>query len=449
MISLLRKLIPDRHPFRLLYHKLKAFVAAVYYRFPANNLVVVGVTGTNGKTTTVNLITNILNEAGYKVGMASTINFQVNDERWANIQKQTTVGPFQLQKLLRRMVSEGCKYAVLEVTSHALDQSRVLGINFDVAVFTNITEDHVEYHGSFNSYLDSKGKLFKKVSKGRRKFGVPKVMILNSDDKYHNYFDQFIADRKITYGLGMATVYAERIEKKPEGSHFIMHIPNNAIPIELKMPGEFNVANALAAASTAIALQVPIEIVKKGLEESGSVAGRQEHIDCGQNYSVVIDYAHAHDALENLLKLYRGLTPGRLFAVFGATGGGRDKKKRPRMGEIGHEYADYLILTDDDPYSENEMDIIEQLSTNIPRKEGHGFWKIPNRREAIRLALTLAKEQDTVVIAGKGCEEVMMVRGKKIEWSDKQVVEELIKRDIEVEIEGGEFERRENVCKQS
>jgi UDP-N-acetylmuramoyl-L-alanyl-D-glutamate--2,6-diaminopimelate ligase len=178
-----------------------------------------------------------LNTAGYKVGMTSTINFQIGEKRWVNAEKQTTLSPFRLQKLLRKMVKAGCKYAVVEVTSHAITQSRVFGINFDMAVVTNVTPDHVEYHGSFNSYLNEKGKLFRKVSKGRRKFGVPKVLVLNADDKYYNFFNQFVADRKVTYGLKGATVYAAEVEKKPEGSHFLLHVPNNAIPIDLKLPG--------------------------------------------------------------------------------------------------------------------------------------------------------------------------------------------------------------------
>ncbi|MFH1218570.1 MAG: UDP-N-acetylmuramoyl-L-alanyl-D-glutamate--2,6-diaminopimelate ligase [Candidatus Peregrinibacteria bacterium] len=434
IIDLLRKIIPDRHPLRLFYHKIKGMVAALIYFYPAGKMIVVGVTGTNGKTTTVNFITSILNETGEKVGMASTINFQVGEDRWANIAKQTTISPFRLQKLLRRMVKEGCKYAVLEVTSHAMTQSRVFGINFDVAVITNVTPDHVEYHGSFNAYLNEKGKLFRGVSKGKRKFGVPKIMVLNADDKYYSYFNQFVSDRKITYGLKSATVYAEKVEKHPEGSDFVLHVPNNAIPIELKLPGEFNIYNALAAASTGLSLGVSVEKIKNGLEKSSSVPGRFEHVESGQGYSIIVDYAHAPEALEHLLSLYRKLTPGKLYSVFGATGGGRDKCKRPRMGEIAHEYADYIILTDDDPYEEDEWQIIEQVAKGIPRSEGHGLWKIPDRREAIRLALNRAKEGDCVVISGKGCEEIMMVRGKKVKWNDRNVIEGLLEREVSIEL---------------
>lgn len=449
MLSYIKKMIPDRHPLRLAYHRMLGFFAALLYGFPGNKMIVIGVTGTNGKTTTVNLVTNILNVAGEKVGMTSTINFQIGEERWVNDLKQTTVGPFYLQRLLGRMVREGCKYAVVEVTSHALLQSRVYGINFDVAAFTNVTPDHVEYHGSFSNYLNTKGELFKKVSKGKRKFGVPKVLILNADDKYYDYFDQFQADRKITYGLKMATVYAEKIEKKPEGSDFILHVPNNAIPMYMPMPGEFNIYNALAAASIGLALQVPLDAIKDGIQKSSSISGRFEHVDAGQDYSVIVDYAHTPEALDNLLRLYKKLTEGRVFVVFGATGGGRDKGKRSEMGRIADEVADYVIVTDDDPYIEDEWSIIEQVSEKISRKEGQDFWKIPDRKEAIRLALMMAKKGDTVVIAGKGSEEVMMVRGKRVPWNDKLVVKELLEKEIQVEIGPDMWEKRANVYAES
>ncbi|MBI4232090.1 UDP-N-acetylmuramoyl-L-alanyl-D-glutamate--2,6-diaminopimelate ligase [Candidatus Peregrinibacteria bacterium] len=444
MLGFLRRLIPERHPVRLLYHKLKGFFAALYYGFPASRMIVVGITGTNGKTTTTTLVTNILTNAGYKVGMTSTIGYQVAEKKWVNDSKQTTTGPFELQKLLKQMLNEGCKYAIIEVTSHAIDQSRVFGINFDIAVITNVTADHIEYHGNFNNYLNAKGELFKKVSKGKRKFGVPKVFILNADDKYYDFFDQFVVDRKISYGLKSATVYAEQIDKKPEGSRFILHVPNNAIPVEIGMPGEFNIYNSLAAAATCLALQVPLDKIKEGLKKSSSIAGRFEHVDAGQKYSVIVDYAHTPESLENLFALYKKLTQGRLFGVFGATGGGRDKAKRPLMGAAANEYCDYIVLTNDDPYTEDEWQIINQIAEGIPRQEGKGFWKIPDRREAIRLALTLAREGDTVVVAGKGAEEVIMLRGKRVQWNDKHVIKSLIEREIEVEISDDEWEKRKN-----
>ncbi len=445
MKKYLRKVLPETHPVRLLFHRLKAMLAVVLYWFPSDKMIVIGVTGTNGKTTTVNLLTNILKGTGHKVGMASTINFVLGDKAWTNNTNKTTLGPFAFQKLLRQMVKNGCKYAVLEVSSHAVTQSRVYGVNFDMAVVTNVTPEHIEYHGNFDSYLNAKGQLFKNVSNSRRKFGVAKVLISNVDDKYFDYFGQFVADRKMNYGLKSATIYAENVEKRPDGSSFILHVPNSAIPIDLKMPGEFNVYNALAAASCAIALQVPIEKIKSGLEDSVVVAGRFESVDCGQKYGVIVDFAHTPDALENLFAMYRKLTKGRLFVVFGATGGGRDKARRPGMGKIANDNADYIILTNDDPYYESELGIIDQLAEGISRDEGKDFWKIPDRREAIRLALTLAKEDDTVLISGKGAQEYLYLKGKAIPFNDKKVVEELLDREVEVELFRDEWVKRPNV----
>ncbi|MBI4235269.1 UDP-N-acetylmuramoyl-L-alanyl-D-glutamate--2,6-diaminopimelate ligase [Candidatus Peregrinibacteria bacterium] len=434
MLDYLRRLIPERHPLRLLYHKVLAFFAAVVYGFPASKMVVIGVTGTNGKTTTVNFITNILAAASYKVAMTSSINFQIGDEKWGNPTKQTTMSPFMLQKFLRRALNEKCQYAVLEVTSHAIDQSRIFGINFDMAVITNIEPEHIEYHGNFNAYLNSKAKLFKKVSNGGRKPGVPKMLILNADSQYYNYFNQFVADRKITYGVKSGTIYASNVEKKSAGSTFSMHVPNNVVEMSVKLPGEFNIYNALCAAACALSLGIDLEIIRKAISESQSVPGRFEQVDFGQDFNVIVDYAHTPEALNSLFELYRKLTSGNLFVVFGATGGGRDKSKRPSMGQMANEFADYIILTNDDPYMEDEWQIVDQIASGVPRKEGHNFWKIPDRREAIRLALMMAKEQDTVVVAGKGCEEIIITKEGKIPWNDKKVIGELIKREFKLQL---------------
>lgn len=445
MLDKLKRLISDTNPLRLFYHQIKAVIAVIVYGFPSKNLNVIGVTGTNGKTTTVNLITMILEEAGHKVGMASTINFQIGANKWTNTSKQTTMSPFTLQKMLRDMVKEGCSHAVLEVSSHSITQSRVLGVNFDSAVITNVTEDHIEYHGSFQMYLQAKGDLFKRLNKSRRKPNIPKVSIINQDDPQFSFFDQFIVDRKYTYSLKRGTCYATDVNLYPGGSTFNLHVPNNQIEIELHLSGEFNIYNALAAATVALANNINVKTIKIALEKAKGVPGRLELVEAGQPYSIVVDYAHSPDSLQKLLELYRKLTEGKLFVVFGATGGGRDKSKRPTMGAIADEFADYIILTNDDPYEEDEWQIIENITEGIKRKEGDRLWKIPHRYEAIRLALTLAKEGDSVVIAGKGCEEIQIIGKEKIPWDDRNAVRELLSRDVVVEI-GGKQESKENVC---
>lgn len=446
LIDKLRKVVSDTNPLRLFYHQIKAALAALVYGYPSRHLHVIGVTGTNGKTTTVNLITMILEEAGYKVGMASTINFQIGTLKWANVTKQTTMSPFTLQKMLKQMVKEKCTHCVLEVSSHAITQSRVSGVNFDTAVFTNITEDHIEYHGSFQLYLQAKGSLFKRLNRSRRKPNIPKVSVLNLDDSQFSFFDQFIVDRKYIYGMQKGTCYVTDVQLHTAGSSFILHIPNDKIDVNLKLSGEFNIYNALAAATVALTNNINLTFIKRALEKTQGVPGRLEVLELGQPYTIVVDYAHAPDSLRELLKLYKKLTLGKLFVVFGATGGGRDKAKRPIMGEIADEFADYIVLTNDDPYEEDEWQIIDQISEGIKRKEGDRLWKIPHRYEAIRLALTLAKENDTVVISGKGCEEIQIIGKEKIPWDDRHAVRELLSREIVVEIEPGKTEAKENVC---
>lgn len=420
-------------------------MAAIYYRFPSRYLSVVAVTGTKGKTTTTNLIASVLTEAGYKVGMTSTIMFQVGDRKWTNVTKQTTLGPFFLQKMLRQMVDERCTHAVLEVSSHSILQNRIWGVNVDTAVFTNIGEEHLEYHGGFENYLRTKGMLFSRLNRSSRKARVPKVSVLNKDDGNFSFFDQFLADRKYTYGMSGGTVYATDVVATATGSNFVLHVPNNQIEINFRLPGGFNVYNALAAAAVGLANNINISVLKQALEKASTIPGRYESIECGQKYHIIVDYAHTHESLENILQLYKGLTKGKLYAVFGATGGGRDKAKRPKMGAAADANADYVIVTDDDPYEEDEWRIIEDISAGINRQEGQNFWKIPHREEAIKLALTMAQEGDTVVIAGKGAEEMQMIGGEVVQWDDRKVVRALLSREMKVEIRPGKFETQENV----
>ncbi len=445
MSSFLKKLLSETHPLRLLYHKLVAVMAALYYMFPAKKMVVIGVTGTKGKTSTVNLIAQMLTVAGKKVGMTSTVRFQIGDKQWSNINKITTLGPFALQKLIKQMKDEGCTHLVLEVSSHAMLQSRVWGINFDVGVFTNIANEHLEYHGSFEEYLRAKGLFFKHISKSRNKPGISKVAILNQDDPHFAYFDQFNVDRKMTYGLNKGTLHSSEISLNPSGSSFTMHLPNHQVDLSIKLPGEASVYNVLAASAVSVTLGVSVDTIKKAVEMVQPIPGRFEAMDLGQPYTVIVDYAHEELSLDKLLELYKRITKGKLIVMFGATGGGRDKAKRPRMGALAEKYADYIILTDDDPYEEDEWEILDMIKQGIKRKEGDNLWLVPDRREAIKLALTVAKEGDAVILAGKGGEEVQVLRGKTIAWDDRVVVKELLKQEIRVEISPGNYEKRENV----
>ena len=434
MLQSLKNKISDTNPLRLLYHKVLAVAAACYYRFPSRFLNVVGVTGTKGKTTTTNLIASVLEEAGYKVGMTSTINFKIGQYSWVNSSKMTSLGPFFLQKMLRRMVDEGCTHAVIEVSSHALVQNRVWGINFDTAVFTNIGEDHLDYHGGMDNYLRAKGLLFERLNKSVRKPRIQKIAILNRDDPNFSFFDQFPVDRKFLFGMTNGDCHSTDLQLLPKGSSFTLHVPNNKIDINLSLPGDFNVYNALAASAVALANNINVKVIKSALEKASAIPGRYEAIDCGQQFSVIVDYAHTTESLSNLLALYKGLTKGKLFVVFGATGGGRDKGKRPKMGAVADKYADVIVLTDDDPYEEDEMSIINDVAAGINRTEGKGLWKIPTRAEAIKYALNMAKAGDTVIIAGKGAEEVQKIYGKTIKWDDRVFVREVLRKEVKVSL---------------
>ena len=413
----------------LFYHKVKALIAITIYMNPSKQLKVIGVTGTNGKTTTVNLIAGLLEEAGHKVGYTSTLRYKIGDQVWVNKEKMTTQSPFFVQKMLRQMVKAGCEYAILEVTSHAVDQSRVLGINFDVGVFTNLTGDHIEYHGSFDEYMRAKGKFIGSLFSMRRKKGVPKVLVLNADDPNFDYFNQFNGDQKITFGLESKNLTVRGVDVLLGASRTKMSVklPNNSVEISAKLLGEFNVYNVLAALAVAVSQGISLDLVRNAFEKISPIGGRLEPVDVGQDFSVIVDYAHTAEAYEGLCLMFKPLTKGRLIFVGGATGGGRDKSKRPNMGAAVSKYADLVILTDDDPYLEDSWGIINQLASGV---EGAKFLKIVEREEAVRYALTFAKEGDTVLIAGKGGEEVIAKNGVLTPYDDRLVARKVISEEI-------------------
>ncbi len=415
-------------------HKAQAIFANYWHGLPSRKLKVIGVTGTNGKTTTCNLIAKILDEAGYKVGLATTINFKIGKKEWVNESKMTTIGVFELQKLLRDFVDAECHYAVIETTSHAIDQFRNWGIKYEVAALTNITHDHLDYHGTFENYRDAKLKLFLNAKKS----------ILNSDDKTYAYFDQKIVNKpKLSYGLDeKADVTARKILYETDSTLFTAVTPKGQIAINLRLPGKFNVYNALCAICIALTQEINLETIKDALEKVQTIPGRMEKISLEdknrkQDFTVIIDYAHTPDAIE---KIYQTLTPisrGKIIHVFGACGD-RDKTKRPIMGAQAGRYADYIILTNEDPYSEDPETIIEEVAKGVPRgvtkekpkKLGKNFFKILNRKEAIAKAISLAQKDDLILITGKGAEKCIVAGDKKIPWSDKETVIELLKMRI-------------------
>lgn len=425
MIDFLRRLIPNQSPLRLAYHKFKAWWAAHWYRFPGRDLIVIAVTGTNGKTTTCNYLHHLFTTAGYKTGMLTTVNFKIGQETWSNRMKQTTMPPMFIQSKLREMVQRGCKVVILEVTSHAMVQNRLWGTPVHTAVFTNLSQDHLGYHGTMQAYKEAKGLLFQRPHK---------VSVINQDDSTYGYYADLAPNQVLPYGIQQGVYGGRNLRLRPNGTTFDFRIPNGEVTVDFPIPGRMNVYNALAAATVAVAHQISLEDIKKALESMPPVSGRVELVDAGQPYTVVVDYAHSEDSLEKLLSMYCDLTEAKLIAVFGATGGGRDKTKRPKMGAVAHKYADLIVVTDDDPYEEDRMGIIEMVCEGIPRKEGEGLWKLADRREAIRLALSLAEAGDSVVIAGKGGEEVQVIGKELIPYDDREVVREALGRTVDVEL---------------
>ncbi|MBI4127110.1 UDP-N-acetylmuramoyl-L-alanyl-D-glutamate--2,6-diaminopimelate ligase [Candidatus Peregrinibacteria bacterium] len=429
----LDRLVPRRHPIRLFYHKTLAALAAIYYGFPASQMTVIAVTGTKGKSTTANMIHAVLSEAGKSVGMLTTVNFKIGAVETANVSEQTTLSPFPLQRMLKKMRAAGCEIIVLEVTSHAIVQSRIWGVNIDTAVFTNLASEHLDYHGDFEEYRNAKGIIFKNLNPSPRKAGVAKISIVNADDPEHAYFESFQADQQFAYGIQNGAYNARNLEQRPNGTKFLLKIPNGEVNIDLKIPGRMNVYNALAAAAVGVAFHVNLETVKKALDNMPPVPGRIEIIDSGQPFTVVVDFAHTPDSLEQVLSMFKDITKGRIITVFGACGD-RDTNNRPVMGGVLDKFSDIMILTDDDPHTEDHKAIAEMVRKGINRKEGDGFWQVLDRVEAIRLAISSAKEGDAVLIFGKGAQEYQFLNHKKIPHDDRKVAREILSRAVAVDL---------------
>lgn len=418
MMHFLRKSIPQ--PIKNIYHFLQAAFACVWYGFPAKKLEIIGVTGTDGKTTTANMIAKILEASGNTVALATTINFRMCGEERINDTKYTTLSSFFVQRFLRRAVDSGCKYAVLEVSSHSLDQNRLWGIHFDIAVLTNITREHLDYHKTMERYRKAKRKLFEHADK----------IILNESLPHIEDFLSISARREITYGIGPKMrngsedfVQAENVECRPDGSSFTVGDQRYILHI----PGMFNVENALAAICVAKLERVPSSLCAKALAEISGIPGRMEMVSNKCGIRILIDYAVTPEALRKMYSFISEFCKeGKIIAIFGACGE-RDRGKRPLMGEVVDAYADIIILTNEDPYYEKPERILGDIAKGIAgKKEGETLFTILERKEAIAKGLALAKEGDTVVITGKGAEEAIMVRGKKIPWNEKKIIREVL-----------------------
>jgi len=404
------------------------YLAAAYHDFPSRALTVIGVTGTDGKTTTANLIFNILKCAGVPVGMISTVSAVIGDEELPTGLHVTTPTAPEVQGYLRRMVAAGLTHCVIETTSHGLAQGRVNGVEYDIAVLTNITHEHLDFHGSFENYRAAKGLLFSRLAESYTKAGVPKCAVINLDDPNADYFLALSQSvRQITYsaqGYGQVNLLNWRAE--PSGIHATLldSAEGVSIAFHTALIGVYNLQNILAAASAALALSVPSEAIKRGIEALPSIPGRMERIDEGQNFTAIVDFAHTPNALEKALQAVRTLTDKRVIAVFGSAGL-RDVEKRRLMAEVGAQLADICVLTAEDPRTESLDAILEMMAEGARRVggvEGETFFRVPDRGAALAFACQLARQGDVVIACGKGHEQSMCFGEIEYPWDDREAL---------------------------
>ena len=426
ILSFGRKIIPKKLFTQLqpTYHLFLSFTGNMRYGFPGKKLIVIGVTGTNGKSTTAELILSVLKENSLKVGMISTVAFEIAGKRAENTTNRTTLGRWQTPKKLRQMVESGCTHAIIEVASEGLIMNRVWGIPFDVAVFTNLSPEHLNTHKTMENYRNAKGLLFAGLKKSYKK-NVPKTIIVNFDDKEAQYFLSFDADKKITYGINGGQIWATNMYFEDK-TRFTIVDDKIKYGVISSLPARFNIYNQLAAYSVGRALSLDPEKCIKGLEGVAKVKGRMEEISNDKGIKIVIDYAVTPDAFELLFTELRRTAKGRIIAVFGATGD-RDKEKRPLLGEVAAKMTNYLIITDEESYSENPAVIVDSIAEGVERIRKGNYEIILDRRDAIKQALTLAKEGDTVVVTGMGHQKYRNIGGeKKIEWNEAKVIKTIL-----------------------
>jgi UDP-N-acetylmuramoyl-L-alanyl-D-glutamate--2,6-diaminopimelate ligase len=394
-----------------------ALLTSKFFDSPSEKLEVVGITGTNGKTSITYLVKSIMERAGRKVSLIGTIAYLVGEEKLAAA--NTTPESLDLQQMFSRMLEVGTDSVVMEVSSHALALKRVIGVDFNIAVFTNLDREHLDFHKTLSAYKESKGRLFEMLSS-------ESCAVINRDDPNWRYFYDKTKARRLTYSLADhgADFYAKSFSCDLEGSHIDLVTPDGEMKINLKLLGETNIYNALASAAVGVALKVDSQSIISGLESVEGIPGRMQKIRAGQNFNILVDYAHTAYALERLLKTVRRLTQGQLLVLFGC-GGDRDRGKRPQMGEVAALFADRIFLTEDNPRSEDPQRIIDQIMQGIKNKEKVEI--IIDRKEGIKKALSLAKRNDSLVLAGKGHEDYQIKKGKKFHFSDKETVLELLR----------------------
>jgi len=398
-----------------------ADLAAEVFEHPTRKLKLVAVTGTDGKTTTVHLVSDVLEAGGERTGYATTVDFKVADHVWANDTRQSTQEAVEIQEFFAELLVAGGTWGVLEATSHALALRKLRGTEVDIAVFTNLSPEHLDFHGTLQSYLEAKGILFEMLGQSADK-GVPKTAVLNADDPHWQYLvDRTDGASVITYGIDAhADVQGTVLSADASGSRVRVEARGETIEVALPLVGRFNVQNALAAIAAGLAAGVPLAKARDALQRAKSVRGRMERVDCGQPFSVIVDYAHTPESLDKVLGLLRPLTKGRLIVVFGSAGE-RDRAKRPRLAEVAAKHADFFVITQEDPRLEDPGGILAEIEAGAiaaGKARGADYAVIDDRRDALREALRRAQAGDTVLLAGKGHEGSIIVGDEKRPWDE-------------------------------
>ncbi|OGD24099.1 hypothetical protein A2Z10_03615 [Candidatus Azambacteria bacterium RBG_16_47_10] len=431
--KIIRTITPES--FISAYHCSLAFLAALWYRFPSESMVVIGITGTKGKSSTIFMLAKILEGAGLKVGVSSSIMFKINENEWLNPYHMTMAGRFRLQQFLYQAKTAGCTHVLIETTSEGIKQHRHRFINFDVAVFTNLSPEHIEAHGGFENYKRAKGKLFEALSRTKQKTlngkKIEKIAVVNTDNEHAAYFMEFHADKTYGFGIrGMCALPAEGRHVCAEASGVVASADGvsftlEKVPFRLRVLGEFNAVNAVCASVTAYSIGIPYAAARTALEKIEEIPGRMKFIKEGQKFIAIIDFAHTPGSFEQVFAAVRTLKDpkGRIIAVFGSAGGGRDVWKRPELGAIAAKNADIIFLTADDPYQESVEAICDDIKKGITALPFRGKLEvIPDRRMAIKAAMEAARWNDIVLFIGKGTEQTIAIGDEKLPWNEEEIV---------------------------
>ncbi|MEO6197682.1 MAG: UDP-N-acetylmuramoyl-L-alanyl-D-glutamate--2,6-diaminopimelate ligase [Dehalococcoidia bacterium] len=406
-----------------------AQLAAALHGYPARKLNVIGITGTDGKTSLAHLVAHVFTSSGKKAGLISTAECRIGNETLADTGRFTTPESPQVQSMLAQMVAARCDWAVIEATSHGLALHRVDECEYDIATFTNLGVDHIDFHGGEDEYRASKGRLFQMLDESIDK-GVPKTAVLNADDQAFDYMQSLTAAKVATYGIDRpADFHATGLQPDGQGTRFRASTPRATAEVFMPMPGRFNVYNALAALAIGSAAKLPLDAVTRAIASWPGAPGRTEFISQGQPFTVLVDFAHAPDSLRRVLRMLRESVHGRVIAAFGCIGE-RDKVRRPGMARVAAELADYTFITDDNPYTEDRDAILTDIASEmraVGKRDGHDFSVVPDRREAIAQALSMAVDEDAVLLAGKGHEREVHLKDSVYECDDREVARRVLR----------------------